>query len=393
MKHQSDQFENLLEGVLNEARNLGEDLILKTEIKLGNQAQLESDSTTDRRWDLKERINMKFNMKKPMGLAASVAVTLLFTGISALAMWQWLTPSEVADVFDNAQLSDAFEGEGAIHINDVQYSGGYRFTLMSIVSGRDLSETPIYIEDYLEPDRSYIVIAIEQEDGTSMDESLTTFLASPYVHGFAPWQVNLASLGEELGGGHQEIVVNGVLYRLIETGNVEIFADHGVYLGIGSQTFGAFDFDVTSGAIRVSSEFEGPAVLFEVPFDQALADQERAQAILDQISGEVVEDDGVMDDCVSFDTSFEATHIDADGNEVIHTQEDMNFARMTYDELADFLQERIDHDLANGEPEAVVQGGRRDRERNLEIMRLYNLEFADVWYSDYGMAIDFNFCH
>jgi len=40
----------------------------------------------------------------------------------------------------------------------------------------------------------------------------------------------------------------------------------------------------------------------------------------------------------------------------------MNFAEMTYDELADFFEARIEMHIENGDPDGIIVGARRDRE-------------------------------
>jgi len=289
---------------------------------------------------------------------------------------------------------------------------------MSIVSGEGLSDTLIYIDNYVQNDRTYAVVAIEREDGTSMNESTSTLFNSPYIHGFAPWQVNITSLGS--GGGHQERIIDGVLYRLIDTANVEAFADRGVYLGIslGRFSFEAIDFDEESGALSVNPDFKGPNVLFELPLDSSLADAARAQEILDEIFfiAEDDEESNIIDgfDCTTeferlknmtedelidesnyifsndpLDFDDERNYCNFEFHLMLQAErlENMNFAEMTYDELADFLEARIERDIENGEPEGVISGARRDREDWLRLMREYNIEFIEVWYDDYGTMI------
>jgi len=376
MNKQLDHFEEMLKKEFREERTLDTALIHETGLKI----RLETQN--------KEREKMKLN-KKPLGIAATIGLTFLLTGVTALAAWRMLTPSEVADIFENRDLAIAFESESAIHINETAYSEGYRFTLMSIVSGADLTDTPIYIDGYVQVDRSYVVVAIERVDGTDMIESSTHLLVSPYIHGFAPWQVNIASLGLDAGGGHREIIVDGVLYRLIETGNIEVFANHGVYLGISAGTFSAFAFDSETGTITLNANFDGPAVLFDLPLAFELANENRVQEILDEIfyEEEFAESNlPVEDDCIRF--SSKTIRIDEDGNEVVTTlEDDMNFVLMSYDELADFLAARIEKHIANDEPDTVIQGARRDRNNRLTMMRTYNIEFAQVWYDNDRVSV------
>lgn len=206
-----------------------------------------------------------------------ITTRLLLMGITALATWRLLTPSEIADEFD-IEESIKFDGNYTIHINESIASEGYIFTLLSIGSGEDMT---IYIgESDVGNDRTFTVVAIESEDGTSMTESASSFFVSPYVHGFAPWQVNIATIGE--GEGHLERFIDGILYRLIDMENIEIFADYGVYLGVslGMFSFEAIDFDPESGELSLNPDFNKPSVLFELPLDSSLANEERVQEII-----------------------------------------------------------------------------------------------------------------
>ena len=373
MKNKSDNFEHILKKALLEEASLSADLVHKTREKLYNR----------------EVASMRPNKSKPLKWAAGIAAGLLFTSITAFATWQLLTPSEVASEFNDEGLTVAFDSEDAIHINETLTSEGYSFTLLSIVSGEDLTDT-LDFGDEVRGDRTYAVVAIKTEDGTPITDSTSSFFISPYIRGFAPWQVNIASL--DSGGGGQEAFIDGVSYLIIDTANLEVFADHGVYLGIslGRFSFEAFDFDGSTGALSLNPNFNGPAVLFELPLDIALADEARAQEILDAIffveeADEITDEDTEAKDDIGFTSEF--TRIDENGEEIVTRMYAEDFIEMTYDEVADFLQARIDRDIENGEPEAVIVGGQRDRENTLRTMRDYNIEFAEVWYDDYGMSI------
>ena len=90
---------------------------------------------------------------------AAVAVIMLFA-TTAFAAWYLLTPSEVADKLGNSALSAAFDRETAIKINQSSTSGDYTFTLLAIVSGKDITDQPYISNEELRSDRSYIVTAI-----------------------------------------------------------------------------------------------------------------------------------------------------------------------------------------------------------------------------------------
>ena len=122
----------------------------------------------------KERENMgKYNNRIRIPAAALLAALVIFVGSATVyAAWKYLTPDQVAEVAEDLKLADAFRGEDAVAINEVQEYGKYRITLLGTVSGKNLSQ---YIsEDYtgnLEDNRTYVVTAIENADGTKRPDT------------------------------------------------------------------------------------------------------------------------------------------------------------------------------------------------------------------------------
>ena len=374
MNNRVDKFEQMLTEAFHEEGALSADLISMTKEKLHH----------------KRMENMRLNNKKPLTWVASILVGIMLTGGSVFAAWNLLTPSEVAIELGADSLGVAFDSEDVININETISSEGYKFTLLSIVTGDKITDTLVFNSDEICTDRMYVVIAIRSEDGTSMYESTSTFFSSPYVNGFAPWKVNIASLGNS-GGGGQERIIDGVLYRLIDMQNMESFAAHGIYLGIslGTFSFEAFNFDPEPGTISLNSKFDGPSVLFELPLDISLADEDRVQEILAANFVDVADDEEIDD----IDEGFESKIILGfdDGRSVTLYDRDMDTTVMNYDELADFLEARIQMYIANGNPQTVISGARRDKADQLRTMRTHNIEFANVWYDDDLGAISISF--
>lgn len=406
MKNKSDKFESMLEETFFEKESLSEDLVNKTRIKLHN----------------KENETMKSNHHSPLKWVAAIIIGLLLTGITAFASWQLLTPSKLVNEFDDLEkLAMAFESEDAIYINETIISDGYIFTLISIVTGEYLTDFSVYINDVaVQNDRTYAVLTIKQEDGTPMNESTSSFFSSPYVHGVHPFHLNI----HILGGGHQEVIIDGILYRVIDMYNIEIFANHGVYIGINSGNLfshSAFNFDETTGVISVNPDFNGSSVLFRLPLDPALADDVRAQAVFDDVIPITTGDEEIEDDEELANSSFELdchvefeylknlTHEQLD--EVIITalelgdyyhcifelmfvhhfvhehKDDINYARLNDEELADFLQVRIDRDIEAGLYPNIIEGGRRDRENMLRRMRTYDIPYFVIFYCNEGSIL------
>ncbi|MBP1995750.1 hypothetical protein [Paenibacillus eucommiae] len=237
---------------------------------------------------LKERSQMKPTYRKRLSAGLLAAVLLLVLSISAYAATQLFSPKQVAEHLGDQLLADAFESKDAIQINQSMVSGDYRFTLHGLVSGAGLSEFSHSSED-IYPDRAYAVVSITRQDGKPMPNTddpeygKDPFFISPLIKGQKPWQVNIVTMN----GGYNEIVIDGVLYRIIECDQVEMFADRGVYLAISSGTTfyrnEAFIFDEKTGEIRAREDYPGASLLFDLPLDAAKADHAKAEAYLEAL--------------------------------------------------------------------------------------------------------------
>lgn len=216
--------------------------------------------------------------------AAALAASLVLGlgSATALAAWRYLAPEQVAETVEDKKLQQAFSGEDAIAVNETQTFGKYQVTLLGIVSGKGISDYITETDGELKADRTYAVTAIEHTDGTPM--ALTsedaygeeTFFVSPYIKGYAPAFYNAFTLS----GGYTDFVEDGILYRLSECDNVELFADKGVYLGVSDGSFynaDAYIFDEASGEIQRNETYEGLNALFELPLDTDKADPAAAE--------------------------------------------------------------------------------------------------------------------
>lgn len=226
---------------------------------------------------LKERSQMKHKYRKRLSAGLLSAVLLLALSVSAYAAAQLFSAKQIVDHLGDKLLADAFESKDAIQINQSKTSGDYRFTLHGLVSGAGLSEFPHSAEE-IYPDRTYVVVSIARQDGKPMPDTRDPeygkepFFISPLIKGLEPWRINIASMS----GAYSETVIDGVMYRLLECDQVEIFADRGVYLAISSgKTFystEAFRYDEITGEIQPKEDYPGSAVLFDLPLDAAKAD-------------------------------------------------------------------------------------------------------------------------
>lgn len=205
-------------------------------------------------------------------IAAAVAAALCVTALAAAVL---LTPGDVAQRSGNRVLAAAFESDKAVTVDQTKTVGDYDVTLMGLVSGEGLSQV-----DGVSQDRTYAVLSYARVDGAPIEDDVPELTVSPLVEGFAPWQVNAWTLG----GGTCTFVENGVFYYLFECDNVELLADHTVYLAVYPGTHippsaEQFSFDPSSGAIGLLDGVD--VAMFALPLDSAKADPQAAQSLLD----------------------------------------------------------------------------------------------------------------
>jgi len=315
----------------------------------------------------KEHPNMKKSTIRSFGTAVAACLALVLTGITVFAAVRLLTPGEIAYQLGDPSLSVAFESDDAIHINESLSSGGYRFTLLSILSGYAVSDSLRYAEG-LSHDRTYLIMAIAKEDGSSMDDSLQNFNISPYIRGYLPWQVNLHTLE----GGHLEIVIDGIKYRIIDMENIKAFAGHGIYIGINSGWFfdnDAFVFNADPWELRANSNFDGASVVFELPIDPSFADPVRAAEILAAnplLQAANAHDEETLINLDEFEPPSFSPALSAD----FETLQRDGFVRMDYDSYREWMTQRLAELTASGNYSAdVIAMFRAEHQRNLDAIR------------------------
>lgn len=227
-------------------------------------------------------VAMRKSWMKRMPAVALAAVVLLSAGsLTAYAAWQYLKPDQVAEQIEDQKLADAFRGEDAVRVDESQSYGGYTVTLLGLLSGKDLSQYQSGSDGEILSDRTYAVVALENEDGTPMQDSgqegeERTFLASPLIKGENPSRMNIFYMN----GGYSSFVEDGVLYRVVECDNLQAFAKRGVYLSVTNTIFydsDAYVYDKKSGEITRNEDYKGLNALFQLPLDVSKADQEKAE--------------------------------------------------------------------------------------------------------------------
>lgn len=232
---------------------------------------------------LKEQETVAERKKRRLPAAAVIAILVLCaSSVTVYAARKYLSSSDVAEQVRDRKLAEAFLSEQAFIINETQSYGDYSVTLLSIISGETLSEYPRYTENgFIAADRTYAVVAIENANGVPMPDTSEEgygeldFFASPLIDGYNPAFYNIASMS----GDYTDMTEDGILYRLLACDNVEIFADHGLYLCVSEGTFfntEAYCYDVLTGKISRREEYEGLNALFDLPVDISKADPEKA---------------------------------------------------------------------------------------------------------------------
>lgn len=227
---------------------------------------------------------------KKRGLSAATiiaAMVLCISSVTVYAAWKYLSSSDIAENIQDIKLSEAFLSDQAFIINETQSYGDYSVTLLSIISGKMLSEYPHYSENgSIDADRTYAVVAIENANGVPMpdtseeDYGKLEFFASPLIGGYNPAFYNIASMS----GNYTDITKDGVLYRLLECDSIEIFADHDLYLCVLEEMFyntEAYYYNEQTGKVSRNKEYKGLNALFDLPVDISKADPEKAKEYIE----------------------------------------------------------------------------------------------------------------
>lgn len=266
------------------------DEILKYALTPNEEPDFWLNQKIQNRINQKERTSsdMKKSGKKIQAAIISMAAILGIGSATTYAAWRLLTPGRAAMEVGDYKLKETFESSDAVQINETQVYGDYRVTLLGIASGKDIA-------DYLTPTdggepagQTYSVVAIEHADGTPMPDTADddygeeSFLVSPLIKGCAPHLYNAFTLG----GGYSDTVEDGVLYRISECDNVEIFADRGLYLCVTDSTFynvEAYNYNEETGEITRNDSYQGLNALFELPIDPAKADPAAAEECIKKI--------------------------------------------------------------------------------------------------------------
>lgn len=286
---------------------------------------------------------MQKNIRKLIPIPLLVIVLTLLMSFSAYAAWILLGPDEIAQELGDNNLAIAFQSENAIVINETVTSGGYNISLLGVVSGEELSDFKLP-ETNIYTNRTYAIVAISKEDGSPMpstsdkDYNSVNFFVSPLIKGENPWLLNIATMNN---GSYTDQVLNGIMYRLIECDNVEIFADRGLYLCVSSTTFysvEAYNYNEETGEITSNPEFDGINVLFDLPLDPSKADPEKAEKFLQDLYSDD-NSDSDLDLDYSYLDNPKSNNSDSLDFDVIDIIKNGNLADLHSPEILDALME------------------------------------------------------
>lgn len=215
--------------------------------------------------------------------AAAIAVTMV-SSITAYAAWRYFSAKDVAAEIADNRLAQEFEQNNWMDECETQTYGNYDITLLGIVSGDEISSHLSKTDSgEIDGDKTYMAVAIAHSDGTPMPDSSKTdeeqFYVSPYIEGLDPARYNASVLG----GNNTLFVSDGIQYRMLETDNIECFADRKIYMGVSegeAYDDKAYVYDSVSGDISRNESYEGVNALFTLSIDSNLADQKKAAEVI-----------------------------------------------------------------------------------------------------------------
>lgn len=219
---------------------------------------------------LREELNMSKKHPSFKKTALICAAVLCLLATTAFAAFHYLSAREVANTFGEPELAKLFEESGAAPqtITD----GKYRMTLLGLTTGENLNHFESSDWEVID-ERTYAVVAVEKADGTPMTPE-DQVMVTPLISGEMPWACNIYTLA----GGHTEQIIDGVLYRIIETNSLEAFAHRTVYMAVYEDFVppSAEIFTMKEdGSIAFNEAYTGARALFEIPMDKMMLENPR----------------------------------------------------------------------------------------------------------------------
>ena len=230
--------------------------------------------------------SMRKSSFRKSAVAAAVVCAVAAGSITAVAAYRYLKPAEIAEEMgENDTLAKAFDSKDAVKINETQKNDKYEVTLLGMVSGAGLELCmPEDLEESLQKDYTYVVMAVAHTDGTAVSQEDQKCI-SPLIHG-VDWMIaNNGTMNTSL----TSFIQDGVMYELIECDSLEKFAGRGVQIGIVdsfAEENQAFAMD-ESGKYQKKADYEGTNFLFDLPLDPAKGDEQAAEQYLKALEQEM----------------------------------------------------------------------------------------------------------
>lgn len=265
-----------------------DDFIYKM-LRADEEPSMELNDSVKRRYrTLQEVKRMKQRKKKYLvRIAAACLIAAVFIPASVYAAKYFLSAKQATKAIGDNKLAEQFDEKmkdsGAITMDLTDSYGNYQVNVLGTVSGKNISDFISETDGISDMDTSktYIVTAISKIDGMPMtyDDDV---LITPFIQGIEPWKFNIYYLNGEANS----IIVDGVLYRMIACGDLEIFADREIYLGAmsGMDFRNAYAYAPDTGKITKNDAYEGMNLLFTIPFSASKADATKAAAFLEELN-------------------------------------------------------------------------------------------------------------
>ncbi|MCM1544944.1 MAG: hypothetical protein NC110_06555 [Ruminococcus sp.] len=213
-------------------------------------------------------------------LAAALAIVLLAGTAFAVSL---ITSSDVALLHNDNALAEAFNSKDAKVINKTITTDEYTITLLGMVSGKKLCDWQV--ESNFDTEKTYIAVMASYNDGRKMETDLSEGSQNTLgplkfavaFDGVAPWMFN---------SDWFPVYVDGIGYYLIDSANLEPFADKNVKLFAYDKhsfpTGEVFSFDNETGKLSYNESYDGVQAVFDLPLDKSKASEEEAQRVLSE---------------------------------------------------------------------------------------------------------------
>lgn len=317
----------------------------------------QKESTVPKEWNERLIEKQKTGYRLPRsgyrrGIAAAVLLLCLI-GISGsvYAAYHYLTPAQTAEEMGMNTLAEKFaqQEDEVLSIT----TKGYHINYLGVLTGKNLADGLEGAE--VDKEKTYIVTAIQKENGTAMTYS-DHFFIGPFIKGLNPIHYNITAQGSSA----TRMIDHGIMYCISECDAINIFAGRGIYLVVQEGTFydiEAYSMDEKTGVLTANKEYQKVNALFEVKLDERLADEEKVQAYIDKTEKETSEtpseDDKENDSYTIEDVTFPEDAVAEYGNTTVKLRAHGRGYRNIVDMMSDnnsiihFLPEIEGEDIKN----------------------------------------------